>query len=87
MSSNTNTVAKSKVTLSELMLPSHSNFSGKIHAINVNTDLLFQVDHSVYKKLENKYENFNYHEIISEHGHDAFLMEYQQLNQILKTIF
>lgn len=26
-----NTVAASKVTLSELMLPSHSNFSGKIH--------------------------------------------------------
>jgi uncharacterized protein (TIGR00369 family) len=27
----TNTVGASKVTLSELMLPSHSNFSGKIH--------------------------------------------------------
>lgn len=27
----TNTVSASKVTLSELMLPSHSNFSGKIH--------------------------------------------------------
>ncbi len=26
-----NTVAASKVTMSELMLPSHSNFSGKIH--------------------------------------------------------
>lgn len=27
----TNTVSASKITLSELMLPSHSNFSGKIH--------------------------------------------------------
>lgn len=27
----TNTVAASKITLSQLMLPSHSNFSGKIH--------------------------------------------------------
>ncbi len=27
----TNTVTASKITLSELMLPSHSNFSGKIH--------------------------------------------------------
>ena len=26
-----NTVKASKITLSELMLPSHSNFSGKIH--------------------------------------------------------
>ena len=26
-----NTVSASKITLSELMLPSHSNFSGKIH--------------------------------------------------------
>lgn len=28
---NSNTVSASKITLSELMLPSHSNFSGKIH--------------------------------------------------------
>jgi len=27
----TNTVAASKITMSQLMLPSHSNFSGKIH--------------------------------------------------------
>lgn len=26
-----NTVAASKITLTELMLPSHSNFGGKIH--------------------------------------------------------
>jgi len=29
--SKSNTVSASKITLSELMLPSHSNFSGKIH--------------------------------------------------------
>lgn len=28
---HTNTVAASKITMSQLMLPSHSNFSGKIH--------------------------------------------------------
>ena len=28
---HTNTVKASKITLTELMLPSHSNFSGKIH--------------------------------------------------------
>jgi acyl-CoA hydrolase len=31
MSEKTNTVAASKITFTELMLPSHSNFSGKIH--------------------------------------------------------
>ena len=31
MSDNTNTVTASKITFTELMLPSHSNFSGKIH--------------------------------------------------------
>src|SRR6218665_2213129 len=31
MNSNFKTVASSKITISELMLPSHTNFSGKIH--------------------------------------------------------
>lgn len=31
MSNNFKTVASSKITISELMLPSHTNFSGKIH--------------------------------------------------------
>ncbi|WP_338409999.1 acyl-CoA thioesterase [uncultured Flavobacterium sp.] len=31
MNERTNTVSKSKITFTELMLPSHSNFSGKIH--------------------------------------------------------
>lgn len=31
MSSEFKTVSKSKITISELMLPSHTNFSGKIH--------------------------------------------------------
>jgi acyl-CoA hydrolase len=31
MKSNFKTVASSKITISELMLPSHTNFSGKIH--------------------------------------------------------
>ena len=31
MTQKNNTIAASKVTFTELMLPSHSNFSGKIH--------------------------------------------------------
>lgn len=64
-----------------------NQFSGKIHAINVDTDLLFQTDASIYENLSNTYENFNFHQIISPHGHDAFLLEYEQLNNILSTIF
>lgn len=58
-----------------------------IHAININSDLLFQNDLDEYEELQKNNKNFKHYIIDSIHGHDAFLMEYRQLNEILKQIF
>lgn len=60
-----------------------------IHIITINTDLFFPASESIncYKKIKKLKKNTFYDEIISIHGHDAFLIEYEQLNNILRPIF
>lgn len=60
-----------------------------IHLVAIDSDLLFLAHRSkeLYHSLKKGKENIYYHEIHSIHGHDAFLIEYEQLNQILKPIF
>lgn len=59
-----------------------------IHFIAVDSDLFFPAFEmqNCYKTLRESNHKTNYHIIRSIHGHDAFLMEYTQINQILKTI-
>lgn len=60
----------------------------QIHLISVNTDLFFPASEirMCFEKLKEKNKNVFYHEIQSIHGHDAFLMEYKQLNNSIKPI-
>jgi len=60
----------------------------QIHLIAVDTDLFFPATEirMCFEKLKKDKENVFYHEIKSIHGHDAFLMEYEQLNTIIKNI-
>ncbi|AZA81910.1 homoserine acetyltransferase [Chryseobacterium lactis] len=60
----------------------------RMHMISVDTDLFFPASEirMCFENLKAKKENVSYHEIQSIHGHDAFLMEYQQLNNIIKNI-
>jgi len=61
----------------------------EVHLIAVDTDLFYPAFEikNTFSLLEEYLPKVEYHEIKSIHGHDAFLMEYQQLNQILKSIF
>ncbi|MDP2454393.1 MULTISPECIES: alpha/beta fold hydrolase [unclassified Kaistella] len=64
------------------------NIKANIHFIGVDSDLFFPAFEmrKCQEFLKQKKSNIFYHEIKSIHGHDAFLMEYGQLNQILNTI-
>ncbi|MDI1257604.1 MAG: alpha/beta fold hydrolase [Flavobacterium sp.] len=60
-----------------------------IHLVAVATDALFIADETreTYEILKAVKQNIFYHEIKSIHGHDAFLIEYEQLSAFLKPIF
>ena len=60
----------------------------QIHFIAVDTDLFFPATEirMCFEELKKNKDNVFYHEIKSIHGHDAFLMEYEQLNTIIKNI-
>lgn len=63
--------------------------SADIHLVAVNSDLFFPAREmkETYQFLISNKPNVFYHEINSIHGHDAFLMEYEQLTNILKKVF
>ena len=63
--------------------------SANIHLVAVDSDLFFPAREmkETYQFLISKRPNVFYHEINSIHGHDAFLMEYEQLTNILKKVF
>ncbi|VXC22986.1 Homoserine O-acetyltransferase [Chryseobacterium sp. 8AT] len=60
----------------------------RMHMISVDTDLFFPASEirQCFEKLKENKEDVFYHEIKSVHGHDAFLMEYNQLNNIINNI-
>lgn len=60
----------------------------RMHMISVDTDLFFPASEirQCFEKLKENKDDVFYHEIKSVHGHDAFLMEYSQLNNIINNI-
>tara|TARA_R110002051_G_scaffold325678_2_gene430130 strand:- start:46063 stop:49446 length:3384 start_codon:yes stop_codon:yes gene_type:complete len=60
-----------------------------IHIIGVDSDLFFTATENkdTFKQLAQVNSNVTYGEIHSLHGHDAFLIEFQQMEQLLKGIF
>jgi len=60
-----------------------------IQIVGVSSDLFFTAEENreTHKKLALTKENVTYNEINSVHGHDAFLIEYNQLEKIIEPIF
>ncbi len=60
-----------------------------IHIISVDSDYFFIANENqeTYHQLKTVKQNVFYNEIKSIHGHDAFLIEFNQLNEILEPIF
>ncbi|RED50302.1 bifunctional aspartate kinase/homoserine dehydrogenase I [Seonamhaeicola aphaedonensis] len=65
------------------------NIQAKIHIVGVDSDLFFTAEENreTHKQLALSNPNVTYSEIHSVHGHDAFLMEYDQLEKIVEGIF
>lgn len=65
------------------------NSGTNIHIIGVDSDLFFTAKENkeTFKRLAQANGNVTYGEIQSLHGHDAFLIEFEQLQKLLKGIF
>ena len=66
-----------------------SEIEANIHIIAINSDLFFTANENIetFEELKKGKKNVSYGEIKSIHGHDAFLIEYKQLDHLLKDIF
>jgi homoserine O-acetyltransferase/O-succinyltransferase len=66
-----------------------SKIEATIHIIGIDSDLFFTAkeNRETYLELKKHQINVSYGEIQSVHGHDAFLIEYEQLNNLLAGIF
>lgn len=66
-----------------------SEIEADIHIIGINSDLFFTANENreTYHEIKKFKQNVFYSEIDSQHGHDAFLMEYKQLDTLLEVVF
>ncbi|UZO81012.1 alpha/beta fold hydrolase [Aquimarina sp. ERC-38] len=65
------------------------NIRSNIHLISVDSDIFFTAkeDTETFYRLTKVKNNVSHHIIASVHGHDAFLIEFEQLEKILDPIF
>lgn len=66
-----------------------SKVEANIHIIGIDSDLFFTANENreTFEELKKLNKKVSYGEIKSIHGHDAFLIEYKQLDKLLKDIF
>ena len=62
------------------------SIKAKIHIIGVDSDMFFTAEENrdTHRQLALTHPNVTYNEINSVHGHDAFLIEYKQLGNIIE---
>ncbi|MDO4880022.1 MAG: alpha/beta fold hydrolase [Capnocytophaga sp.] len=78
-------ISKGKESFEEAVQPIESH----ITIIGTDSDLYFvpQENRETAEELKRIGKSVDYYEIHSVHGHDAFLIEHQQLEEFLKNIF
>ena len=78
-----------EATHSENYLDNLSKIRAQIHMVAIDSDLFFLAaeNKETYKELSKTSVEVSYNEIKSIHGHDAFLIEFDQLDKILRPIF
>jgi homoserine O-acetyltransferase len=66
-----------------------SKINAQVHIVAIDSDLFFLAEENkeTFKELLKTSVDVSYNEIKSIHGHDAFLIEFDQLDKILKPIF
>lgn len=66
-----------------------SKIEADIYIVGIDSDLFFTVNENreTFEELKKLGKKVSYGEIKSIHGHDAFLIEYKQLHNLLKDIF
>ena len=65
------------------------NSETNIHIVGVDSDLFFTAKENkdTFKQIAQANSNVTYGEIQSLHGHDAFLIEFEQLEKLLDSVF
>ena len=65
------------------------SINANIHIIGVDSDLFFTAEENreTHKQLAQAHDRVTYGEIHSVHGHDAFLIEFEQLEKLIGGIF
>lgn len=78
-------ITKNRGTFNEVV----ETITSHIHIVTIPSDLFFKSEENweTYVDLKLIKDNVSISEIKSIHGHDAFLIEYEQLKKILKPIF
>lgn len=66
-----------------------SAIKSHIYMITIKSDLFFKAEENwnTYVELKSVKDNVTIGEIKSIHGHDAFLIEYEQLSKLLRPVF
>ncbi len=66
-----------------------NTIASHIHIVTISSDLLFKPEENwdTYKQLKTIKSNVSISEIDSIHGHDAFLIEFEQLSASLSSLF
>jgi aspartokinase/homoserine dehydrogenase 1 len=66
-----------------------SKVKANIYIVGINSDLFFTAkeNRETYNEIKKFKNNVFYSEIDSQHGHDAFLIEHEQLDNLLEVVF